>query len=410
MSDNTLQAVSAASSGGAHPSTAGHLPMGALLALTMASFIATANETVPAGLLPQIAHGFGVSEAWAGQLVTLCALGSGLAAIPLTIALRGWRRRRVLLLAAGGFFVCNAVTAASPYFALTLAARFMVGIATGLAWSLLASYARRMVAGPQQGRALAVAMVGIPLALSLGVPLSAWAGALAGWRSIFGILSGLTLVLMAWVFLRVPDFPGETAGRRQPMREVLATPGVCPVLFVILAWILAHYILYTYISPFLALAGLAGRVDLVLLIFGIAAILGIWLTGLLVDRWLRALVLISLGVFALVSLALGIGGTSPAVVYVCVAAWGLSFGGAPTLLQTALADAAGDGAEVAQSMLVTVFNLAFAGSGVIGGVLLETAGAAVFPWVLLALLLAGLAATWRARRHGFRPGRRISMQ
>jgi hypothetical protein len=35
---------------------------------------------------------------------------------------------------------------------------------------------------------------------------------------------------------------------------------------------------------------------------------------------------------------------------------GLQFGGAPTL-QTALADAAGDGADVAQSALVTVFNL-----------------------------------------------------
>lgn len=55
----------------------------------MGSFIATANETVPAGLLLQIARAFGVSQAWAGQMVTLCALGSGLAAIPLTLALQG---------------------------------------------------------------------------------------------------------------------------------------------------------------------------------------------------------------------------------------------------------------------------------------------------------------------------------
>src|SRR5471032_2517067 len=103
-----------------YPVTSERLPVAALLALTMASFIATANETVPAGLLPQIAQGFGITQAWAGQLVTFCALGSGLAAIPLTIATRGLQRRLVLLLAIAGFLVCNAVTASSPYFALTL--------------------------------------------------------------------------------------------------------------------------------------------------------------------------------------------------------------------------------------------------------------------------------------------------
>ena len=75
----------------------GSLPMSGLLALAAASAIATANESVPAGLLPQLAAGFSVTEAWAGQLVTACALGSGLAAIPLSAALRGWPRRRVLI-------------------------------------------------------------------------------------------------------------------------------------------------------------------------------------------------------------------------------------------------------------------------------------------------------------------------
>lgn len=388
---------------------ADRLPVVALLALTMTSFIATANETVPAGLLPEIAQGFGISQAWAGQLVTLCALGSGLAAIPLTIAMRRWRRQYALLLAIGGFFVCNAVTAFSPYYGLTLAARFMVGVATGLAWSLLAGYARRMVSIPLQGRAMAIAMVGIPLALALGVPLSTWLGTIVGWRNIFGVMSVLSLLLMIWVFLKVPDYPGQAATGHLPMRDVLTMPGVRPVLFVIMTWILAHYTLYTYIAPFLAAIGLADRIDLALLVFGAAAMIGIWITGMLVDRWLRTLVLTSLGAFAVASLVLGLGfgGIPPVVVYLSVAVWGLSFSGAPTLLQTALADAAGEGADVAQSMLVTVFNLAFAGSGVLGGVLLETAGAAPFPWVLSVLLLTALFVAWRARAHGFTSGRHL---
>lgn len=382
------------------------LPLTALLALTLASFIATANETLPAGLLPQIAQGLGVSQAWAGQLVTLCALGSGLAAIPLTIAFAGWRRRRVLLLAGGAFLICNAVTALSPYLALTLLARFMAGVATGLAWSLLAGYARRLVPPQLQGRAMALAMLGIPLALALGVPLSTWLGTLFGWRGVFAVLSGLSLVLIIWVLLRVPDYPGQASARRLSMRKVLGTPGVRPILVVVMLWIMAHYTLYTYIAPFLAAIGLADRLDWALLIFGLAALGGIWMTGLLVDRWLRGLVLLSLGAFALVSLILGFGDTPTSVTFIGIAVWGLSFSGAPTLLQTALADAAGDGAEAAQSMLVTVFNLAFAASGVLGGVLLETLGAAAFPRVQLVLLLIALVVASAARKHGFKAGRR----
>ncbi|KIH80659.1 MFS transporter [Pseudomonas batumici] len=384
------------------------IPLAALLALTMASFIATANESVPAGLLPQIAQGFGISQAWAGQLVTLCALGSGLAAIPLTIALANWRRRSVLLLAGAAFLVCNAVTALSPYLSLTLLARFMVGIATGLAWSLLAGYARRMVPVPLQGRAMALAMLGIPLALAFGVPLSTWLGALLGWRGVFGVLSGLSLVLMLWVRFKVPDYPGQASVRRLPMRKVLNIPGVRPILVVMLFWIMAHYTLYTYIAPFLAALGLGDRLDWALLTFGVAALGGIWITGLLVDRWLRRLVLLSLGAFALVSLMLGFSGAPAGVTFIGIAVWGLSFGGSPTLLQTALADAAGDGADVAQSMLVTVFNLAFAASGVLGGLLLETLGTGVFPWVLMGMLLVALIVASAAKEHGFKAGRRAS--
>ena len=106
------------------------------------------------------------------------------------------------------------------------------------------------------------------------------------------------------------------------------------------------------------------------------------------------------------ALVLGLAGQSAVAVLIGVAAWGLSFGGAPTLLQTALADAAGEGADVAQSMLVTVFNLAVASGGVAGGLLLGWRGASALPWALAVLALACLSVVWPASHAGFRPGRR----
>lgn len=80
-------------------STSGRLPLGGLLALATAGFITILTEALPAGLLPQMGRSLNVSDAMVGQLVTLYAIGSLVAAIPLTSATQGWRRRRLLLCA-----------------------------------------------------------------------------------------------------------------------------------------------------------------------------------------------------------------------------------------------------------------------------------------------------------------------
>lgn len=382
------------------------LPHGALLALAMTGFICIVTETLPAGLLPEIGSGLGVSPSFAGQMVTVYALGSLLAAIPLTIATQSWRRRTVLLLTIVGFLIFNSVTALSSSYWLTLIARFFAGVSAGLAWSLIAGYARRMVVPHLQGRALAVAMVGTPIALSLGVPLGTWLGGFMGWRMAFGLMSGMTLLLIAWVLIAVPDYPGQSSSQRMALRQVFLTPGVRSVLGVVFTWMLAHNILYTYVAPFVSKAGLANDVDLVLLAFGVAALAGIWITGQLVDRHLRKTVLASLATFAAVSVFFGLFSGSAVAIYLGVFIWGMTFGGAATLLQTALADSAGEGADVALSMNVVVWNSAIAGGGLLGGILLGQWGVSSFPWVLLILLLISLIIASRAQVHGFAKGDR----
>jgi predicted MFS family arabinose efflux permease len=381
--------------------TQDRMPLASLLALAMAAFITILTEALPAGLLPQMARGLAVSEAWVGQTVTIYAIGSLVAAIPLIAATQGMRRRPLLLAAIAGFAIANTVTTLSTSYALTIVARFLAGVSAGLLWALLAGYAARMVPEHQQGRAIAIAMVGTPLALSLGVPAGTFLGDLVGWRMCFGIMSLLALMLMVWVRLKVPDFAGQAVGKRLSLRHVFTLPGIRPVLFVVLAFVLAHNILYTYIAPFLVMAGMVDRTDLVLLVFGITSLPGVWIIGVLIDQYLRALTLASTVLFGLSALVLGMAGTEPIAVYAAVGAWGLAFGGAATLFQTALAKTAGDAADVAQSMLVTAWNTAIAGGGIVGGVLLDRLGVGAFSPALLMLLLATLLVAWSARHHGF---------
>lgn len=377
------------------------LPLGALLALATAGFITVMTEAMPAGLLPQMSSGLNVSQALIGQLVTLYAIGSILAAIPLTIATRGWRRRPLLLSAIGGFAIANSITALSEWYWLTLIARFIAGLFAGLLWALLAGYASRMVAPHLQGRAITVAMLGAPLALSLGIPAGTLLGTLVGWRLSFAIMTALTVVLVIWVRWQVPDFAGERVGKRMPLRQVFTLPGVRSVLLVTLTYVVAHNLLYTYIAPFLQPSGLDASVDRVLLVFGLASVLSLWIVGSLIDRWLRELVLISAGLFLLSAIALGLWRESPSVVYIATAVWGLAFGAMPSLLQTASAKTAKEAADTAQSMLVTLWNVGIAGGGLMGGLLLGNLGVGVFPWIVAGLLVLTLSVAIKARGHGF---------
>jgi len=383
------------------PPQRGGLPLASLLALALAGFVTILTEALPAGLLPQISAGLGVSQAMAGQLVSLYAIGSLVAAIPLTAATQRMRRKPLLLAALAGFVLANSITTVSGSYALTLLARFVAGVAAGLLWALLAGYATRMVPPHHSGRAIAMAMLGAPLALSLGLPLGTWMGQHLGWRLCFGSMSVLALLLMAWVQLRLPDFAGQPAGQSFGLGQVFRLPGVRPVLLVVLAYVLAHNLLYTYIAPLLAPANLGAQIDRVLLVFGLMSVMGIWITGLLIDRHLRALTLASTGLFLLGAVLLALAMEQPAAVYLAVAVWGLGFGGLPPLLQTALAKSAGPAADVAQSMLVTSWNLAIAGGGMAGGVLLAQWGVAAFSPAVVLLMLLSLAVVLMAKRHGF---------
>lgn len=380
------------------------LPIAALSGLAACGFLCIVTETLPAGLLPQIASGLRVSNGIAGQLVAIYALGSLLASIPLTNLTQGLHRRPVLLATIVCFVVGNTATAMAGSIGVVLAARFVAGCAAGLAWGILAGYARSIVRPEQTGPAMALAMVGVPLALSLGVPTGTFLGGLVGWRGSFLILSAFGVLLIGWIVAKVPDAAGRTVDNRLSLAHVVTTPGIVSILLVILTWMTAHNILYTYIAPFAKAADV--RVDLVLLALGVSSLVGIWIVGRLVDRMLRALVLLAIGSFAAVAILLIATGGQGIAVYAGAIVWGLGFGGAGAMMQTASADAAGDGVDLAQAMVTTAWNLAIAAGGALGGALLTAGGTRLLPPVVAALALVALAIAVAGRRYAFPSGHR----
>ncbi|OTQ26265.1 MFS transporter, partial [Gilliamella apicola] len=146
-------------------------PILSLLALATTLFISIMTEALPAGFLLLISEDLNVTEAQAGQLVTLYALGSLLSAIPLTIATQSWNRKKLLIIVTLGFGITNFMTAYFLSFTLILITRFFAGVFAGLLWAMVAGYATRMVSDDKKGRAITIVMLGVPIALSIGIPL-----------------------------------------------------------------------------------------------------------------------------------------------------------------------------------------------------------------------------------------------
>jgi len=368
------------------------LPLLGLLALSTASFLTILTEALPAGLLPQIGRGLAISEAMAGQFITVYAVGSFLAAIPLIAATRSLRRRPLLLSAIVGFLFANTVTALAESYTVILVARFVGGIAAGLLWALMAGYAVKMAPPGMEGRAMTIALAGTPVALSIGIPAATFIGLSLGWRSSFWLMSLLSVVLIGWVMWKVPDFAGEANEDERPsLRQVFNLPGVRPALFVAFAFVLSHNILYTYIAPLLTSLGTLGQTDRVLLVFGVVALASIFIVGTMIDKWLRPLLCVGLSLFLIAAITLALAQDSSIQVYVAAAIWGLAFGGFGPLIQTATLRSAGKAADVATSMIVTLWNVGIAGGAIVGGIVLERVGAIALPWSLVLLLLPALA-------------------
>jgi predicted MFS family arabinose efflux permease len=387
------------------------------LALGTAVFITSLTETLPAGVLPDMSASLGTSSGAAGQAVTVYAAGTALTAIPLATATASVPRKPLLLGAMAVFLVANTLTAAAQGYIVLLAGRFLAGVAAGLAWAILAGYARRIAPAGLEGRAIAVAMTGIPVALSLGVPAGTLIGEQVGWRAAFGAVSLVTLAVIGWISVSVPGV-GQPAieqadidrsdpapeSAKSPLRQTLAVPGVAAIMVTVTTFVLGHTIIYSYIAPYLQHAGLGSATDAVLLAFGVACLVSIWYVGRHVDRRLRTLMVTGAVLFTLATAALAVTPTHT-IVWVAAVLWGLGWGGAPTLLQTAAGQAgmrrSTAAADIAQAVLVTLWNSAMALGGIIGGLLLQSSGAAVVAVSAAALGAVSLLIVAGARHHAF---------
>ncbi|MFK3834831.1 MFS transporter [Microbacterium sp. NPDC087868] len=385
----------------ARGSQGSRLPVPALISLALIGFILVAMETMPAGLLPDIAAGMGTSEGTVGLFVSAYALGTVIVTVPAISLTRGFRRKPLLLTAVAGLVLANAVTAVSTDVAFSLASRFVAGSFSGVIWGMLAAYAIRISPPARSGVALSIMSIGAPLGFAFGTPLGAFIGAATDWRWAFAGLSILGIAVGAAILAVVPDAAPVPAATRLPLHKVLRLRGVPIILIIIVVWMLAHSTIYTYIAPYLRATQTGITPDLMLLVYGLASLVGVGLTGVFLDRYPRALLHLSAGTFAAAGVILIIGQASTAAVLVAAVLWGVAFGGTAPQLQNSLTRAGGDNADAANSFLPVAFNLAIFGAGIFGAALLTVNDGTILAVAMAALGTLTLGLTFCGRRSAF---------
>lgn len=377
--------------------TSDRFPWVGLFTLSLLVFFSVTSEFLPTGLLPDIARDLGVTEPQVGLLLTVFAATVVVTAAPLTTLTRRFPRKTLLIVVILLFVVSNLAAAVAPTYEALVVARIASGVAHGLFWSIVGAYSAHLVPKRSLGRAVAIVSGGGTAAFVLGIPVGTAVGHALGWRLAFVVIAAVLLVL-TFVTMRtlpaVQHLVAPTTGEiAVPLRRDRSVPGVVIICIVIVIIMTGQNIFSTYVVPFLIgptgldPAAVAG----VLFFNGGAGAIGVILAGLLVDRHPRAvLVFALLGVMASV-LVVGLVPDNPWAVLPAMVAWGFSFGGIPSMVQTRMLHTASARLrDVASAYQATAFNVGIGGGALLGGVLFDRLGVTSLPFVLVGVVGLGL--------------------
>lgn len=375
------------------------MPWPSLLLLSAAIFVAVTSEFLPIGLLPQMASELGVTEAQIGMLVTVFAGTVVVATAPLVHLTRAMPRKRLLLVLLAVFALANLLAAIAPGYAVLLVARVLGGAAHGVFWAVVSPYAARLVTPERLASAVAIATSGATLASIAGVPLGTLLGVAVGWRTSFGVIAVVVVVIGLAIAAVLPPVehrsasdPAAPTTRARAFRDATFWPVI--VLCVTVALVtLGHATFYTYIAPWvIGVAGFApASVAGVLLLFGAAGAVGVAAAGVLGDRFPRGLLPVLLAGVIVSVAAVAVLAVVPPAVIVFLVLWSAFLGGVPIIFQARLLRTASESLrDIGSAWLTVAFNIGIGGGALVGALVLETWSLAELPLVTVACLVVAL--------------------
>ncbi|MBT2501147.1 MFS transporter [Curtobacterium sp. ISL-83] len=368
--------------------------------LGLATFFAITTELLPVGLLGTMSSDLGVTESTMGIVITVYAAAVALLALPLTSLTARLPRKAVLVATLVGYAVSNLLIAVAPSFAVVCAGRVVGGIAHALFFSVASAYATRIVPPRLAGRAIAFVYSGSSLGFVIGVPLATWAGQSLGWRPAVGAVAIAAGVLAAVAMAFLPAVAG-TSSPHIGSPKAWARTGLLSVVVADLLLFAGHYVVYTYVGPYVVDAGLdSGMVSGALLVLGGTGVIGLWLAGVFVDRAPRQTLIVSVAVMTGALAVLPFVHGSLVGTMVVAGVWMAANGTTGTLFMAAAIRTGGVSPDIAGALVNGASNIGIAAGAALGGQALSVVGLQWMPFAG-ALVLVGSVVVVAVARRGF---------
>ncbi|CDX16779.1 Transcription regulatory protein OpdE [Mesorhizobium plurifarium] len=365
---------------------------GAVICLSLLTFVLVASEFMPVSLLTPIANELAISEGQAGQAISVSGFFAVLTSLFGNALLSRLDRRIVVHLYTAILVASGLAITFAPNYLVFMLGRALIGISIGGFWSLSTAILARIVPGADLPRAIAMLQGGTAFASVIAAPLGSFLGGLIGWRGAFFIVVPIGLLAIVWQLAVLPKMP---AGQQASVGKMYGLLGNRVFAIGMAATTLAfmgQFALSTYLRPFLeGVAGLdVDMLSMVLLGLGLAGLVGTFVVGFLLRSHLAAVLIglpMSLALIALLLIALGPFAIATAALLI---AWGLFTTPIPVAWNTWMTKVIPNDLEAGGGLQVALIQFAITFGAFAGGLLFDAAGCGS-PFALGAVLLLGSA-------------------
>jgi len=258
---------------------------GIIYVLALAVFLIGTIEYIITGVIEMIALDLGVSTSEAGLLVTVFALAAAIVSpILITLTINA-DRKKLLMVTLSVFIVSNGIMFAKAAYETLLWIRVIQGASGGMATVVAMAIATRLVEQEKRGNAIGIILMGLSGSLVLGVPIGTFFSEMFGWRVLFILISGLSVLPLFIIYKRVPAINEEEKVTISKQLSILKNPTILIALVITLFYVGGYATIFTYITPFLQETSSLSMTEIssVLFLAGICSFMGSKMGGQLAD-------------------------------------------------------------------------------------------------------------------------------
>jgi predicted MFS family arabinose efflux permease len=224
--------------------------------LTLAFLVTSVGRLIFSPLVPFIVDDFGISNTAIGLSLTGMWFAFALAQFPSGVLAEKYGGKRIVLVSVGGTGLLCVAIWLTPIFPLFAAGVFLVGVTTGLHYSVATTMLSRLYDGT--GRALGIHAIGAPIAGLLTPVAGTWLAITFDWRLAVLVAAAGTLPVFALVARRIrrrepshPERPLRERVRPAYVRELLTRPSISFTLVVAAVLTFVVQGLYSFVPTFL---------------------------------------------------------------------------------------------------------------------------------------------------------------